>query len=246
MSKQYNLVADQYDISFQLAPYRLHIEAHSTFEALGDVTDLHALDLATGTGFYARQLRQRGAARVVGVDIADQMVQIAQTAEQNEPLGIDYHVQDVTQFKSDEPFDLALAVYLLHYAPSKEGLQAMCNAVANNLKSGARFVTYILNPDISRAPNYYQEMGLSIRFGDAPADGEPVPFSATIGGMTMPEVTAYRWEKETVENALQNAGFRDVRWIQPSLSADGAAQFGSGFDYYLHQPHAVLLACQKA
>lgn len=247
MSNQYNLVADQYDISFQLAPYRLVIEAYSVFELLGDVTGLSVLDLATGTGFYARQLKQRGAARVVGVDIAEQMVQIAQNAEQENPLGISYHVQDVTQFKADEPFDVALAVYLLHYAPSKEALVAMCSAIASNIKSGARFVNYILNPNISREPGYYSEIGLNIRFNDTPSDGEPTPFSATLGGMTTPEVTAYRWDKETVEAALEAAGFRDIRWIQPTLSADGEAQFGTEtFRNYLNQPHAVLLDCIKA
>lgn len=53
MSKQYNLVADQYDISFQIAPYRLHIEAYSIFNLIGDVTNQEVVDLATGTGFYA-------------------------------------------------------------------------------------------------------------------------------------------------------------------------------------------------
>lgn len=38
MSNQYNLVADQYDISFQLIPFRLHVEANSVFNVLGDVT----------------------------------------------------------------------------------------------------------------------------------------------------------------------------------------------------------------
>jgi predicted RNA methylase len=71
---------------FQIAPYRLHIEAFSVFNLIGDVSNQQVLDLATGTGFYARALRQQGAACVVGVDIADQMIQIGRMAEQNEPL----------------------------------------------------------------------------------------------------------------------------------------------------------------
>jgi toxoflavin synthase len=248
MSKQYNLVADQYDLSFQLSPFRLHIEAYSVFNLVGDVTGQQILELATGTGYYARALRKQGSARIVGVDIAEQMIQIGQMAEQAEPLGIEYHVQDVTQFKGDAPFDLALAVYLLHYAPTKEALFAMCQSIADNIKSGGRFITYQLNPDISRVPDYYlQQPGLILKVpASAPVDGEPMPFSAKIGDMVMPEITAYRWNKETVNAALEAAGFKDIRWIQPELSPAGAEQYGAEpFAGYLRQPHAVPITCVK-
>ena len=247
MSEQYNLIADQYDISFQLAPFRLYVEAYSAFQLLGDLTGKSVLDIATGTGFYARELRRRGATRVVGVDIAEQMVQIAQGAEQQEPLGITYYIQDITQFKADEPFDIALAVYLLHYAPTREALVAMCKSISANLKSGGRFVTYILNPDSDRTPGYYTEYGLNIHFGDTPSDGEPAPFSVSLGGMTMPEVMAYRWDKTTVDSALTGAGFTNIRWVQPTLSKAGIEQ--QGLDYYkvyMTHPHAVLIDCTKA
>jgi len=248
MSKQYNLVADQYDISFQLSPFRLHVEAYSVFNQVGDVTSQQILELATGTGYYARAMRRQGAARVVGVDIADQMIDIGKMAEQAEPLGIEYHVEDVTHFKGDTLFDLALAVYLLHYAPTREALFAMAQSIANNIKSGGRFVTYQLNPDISRQPDYYlQQPGIMLKVsGSSPVDGEPMPFSAKIGDMVMPEITAYRWNKETVNAALQAAGFKDIRWIQPQLSPAGAEQYGAeSFAGYLRQPHAVLIECVK-
>ncbi|MCL4254074.1 MAG: methyltransferase domain-containing protein [Anaerolineae bacterium] len=247
MSTQYNLVADQYDLSFQLAPYRLYVEAYSVLELLGDVSGKSVLDLATGTGFYARVVRKAGASKVVAVDIAGDMVQIGRMAEENEPLGIEYHTQDIMQFSSDEPFDIGLAVYLLHYAPSKEALAMMCQAIAQNIQSGGRFITYILNPNLARDPNYYQEYGLNVNFqSHTPSDGEPVPFSISLGGMTTPEIMAYRWDKETIDNILQNAGFDDVEWVMPTLSAEGERQHGA--DYYatyMQQPHAVLLTCVK-
>jgi toxoflavin synthase len=247
MSTQYNLSADQYDISFQLIPFRLHVEANSVFNVLGDVTGLDILDLATGTGFYARALKQRGAARVVGVDIAEQMIQVALGAEQAEPLGIEYHAQDAIQYQSATPFDLVLAVYLLHYAPTKEILQMMCRAIAANVKSGGRFVTYQLNPEMAREKDYYKALGLNVSVPETRADGEPVPFSVTMGDITMPEVMAYRWEKDTVEAALQGAGFTDIRWIEPMLSSEGEQQYGAeSFAHYMKHPHAVLIECVKA
>ncbi len=246
MSTQYNLVADQYDLSFQLAPYRLHIEAYSVYKLLGEVSGKSVVDLATGTGFYARAVKKAGAARVVAVDIADEMVQIGHMAEANEPLGVEYHTQDIISFRLDEPFDLALAVYLLHYAPTKEALGAMCASIAGNLKSGARFVTYILNPQLARKNDYYQSYGLNIRIAESPSDGEQIPFSVSLGGMTTPEIMAYRWSEATVEEALTHAGFDNIKWVMPTLSPEGEKQYGREvFETYLKQPHAVLLECVK-
>jgi ubiquinone/menaquinone biosynthesis C-methylase UbiE len=246
VADNYDAVADKYDMSFQLAPLRLHIEAYSVRNILGDVTGKSVLDLATGTGFYARMVKKRGASRVVGVDIADQMVQVGRMAEQAEPLGIEYHTQDITQFQTDEPFDIALAVYLLHYAPSKEALAMMCHAIANMLKPGGRFITYIANPDMARQPDYYKRHGINNVMSDTPSDGEMFTFTATIGEVTTPPFTAYRWDKNTVNEALTQAGFTNIRWVMPTLSPDGEKQHGADyFADYLQQPHAVLIECIK-
>ena len=57
------------DRSFTEIPLRRYVELPSVYQFLGDVTGLSILDLACGTGYYARELRRRGAARVVGVDL---------------------------------------------------------------------------------------------------------------------------------------------------------------------------------
>jgi len=74
-----------------------------------------------------------------------------------------------------------------------------------------------------------------------PVDGDPMPFSARLGDMVMPEVTAYRWNQATVNAVLESAGFKNIRWIQPELSPAGAEQFGAEtFASYLKQLHALL------
>ena len=57
----YDGFADQYDQTFELAPFRTHIEAYSLLKTVGDVRGQAWLDLACGTGPYARALRRRGA-----------------------------------------------------------------------------------------------------------------------------------------------------------------------------------------
>jgi toxoflavin synthase len=247
MTDQYDVFADQYDASFQMIPVRQHVEAFSVFKLLGSVAGVSALDAACGTGAYTRELRRRGATRVFGVDISPEMIKVARSIEAADPLGIEYDVQDVATLEQMEPFDCALAIYLLHYAPTRQHLVNMCHGIARNISSGSRFITYQLNPDTPATPGYYQEYGLNLRLPEHMEDGSALFFSATIGDITSPEFTIYRWSTSTVEAALLAAGFTGIRWIKPEVSPQGIAQYGDEYwQTYLNAPHCMLVECTKA
>src|SRR5262249_59337254 len=93
---------------------------------VGDVSGLAVLDMAWGEGFYTRELRHRGAARVVGVDLSEGMIQLAREEEARLPLGIEYRVQDARTLDGSEQFDLVVAAYLLNYAATAVELREMC------------------------------------------------------------------------------------------------------------------------
>jgi SAM-dependent methyltransferase len=60
------------------------------------------------------------AAQVLGVDISPEMIRLAQQQEQAKPLGTAYQVGDAVVFPRLDPFDMVMAVYLLHRATSQE------------------------------------------------------------------------------------------------------------------------------
>lgn len=248
MKQQYDLFADKYDIQLNSTPYRPHVEAYSFFKILGSVENLRVLDLATGTGYYARACAKLGAKDVVGIDLSKEMIEIARQAEADTPYNIRYEVADATQFSDQDPFDIVIAVYLLHYAPSYEDLQTMCHSIASNLKSGARFVAYQLNPELSRVEGYYAAYGLSMTSTSSFEDGEKLIMKIKLAGIETPDISVYRWNQETIETCLKEAGFKSIQWHQPELSprfseTDYPADF---FDVYLEQPHAVLFEATKS
>ena len=236
--------ADQYDQTFELAPFRTHIEAHSVLKALGDVNGQAWLDVACGTGPYSRALRKRGAARVLGVDLSPDMLRRARAAEEQEPLGIEYVEHDAGTMPSFGDFDGALGVYLLHYGTDETHLRGMCASIAANLRPGGRFITYQLNPELSREPDYYLKYGteLSLDPRASLADGDAIGFRINLGDFRSPEVLVYYWSRATLDDALRPAGFERVRWIRPVL----APQVEPGpFQDYLDQPLCVVLECVK-
>jgi SAM-dependent methyltransferase len=244
----YDGFADQYDQTFELAPFRTHIEAYSLLKLVGDVRGQAWLDLACGTGPYARALRRRGAGPVLGVDLSPDMLRVARSAEEQEPLGIEYMQHDVSGMPKLGVFDGALGSYLLHYATDQAHLRGMCRAIADNLRPGGRFVTYQLNPALSRQPDYYLKYGTEISLdpGTPLADGAAIPFRINLAGFRSPEVTIYYWGRAALDGALQEAGLEQIRWISPELSPE-ASQGPDPWQWadYINEPLCVIVDCVK-
>ena len=114
-----------------------------------------ALDAGCGEGYMARQLRQRGATQVEGIDISSGMIEAARAAEQANPLGIAFslgNVVDLSRFP-DHSFDLALAVFVFNYLTIDDTWAAM-REIQRVLRPGGRFVFSVPHPALPflRAP----------------------------------------------------------------------------------------------
>jgi ubiquinone/menaquinone biosynthesis C-methylase UbiE len=98
-----------------------------TFDALGDVTGKTAVDVGCGSGRYCVELARRGARRVVGVDLADNMIALARD------VAIREHVPDRCEFVQGEfvnlhlteQFDYSLALGVFDYVSDPLGLLKM-------------------------------------------------------------------------------------------------------------------------
>lgn len=248
MSDQYGAdVVAIYDQSFTLVPLRQYVELPSVYQILGDVTGLSVLDLACGTGYYAKELRRRGATRVMGVDLSEDMIRATRSREEAERLGVEYMVGDAGALEHLGDFDIVTGIHLLHYASSLEHLKGMCKSISRNLNSGGCFIGYQLNYDLSRKPNYYDKYCFNVRISEDASDGDPFTFSVTLGDYTSPEVTAYYWGKESLESALQGAGLAEIRWVVPTPSLEGVEKHGTDFwADVMRKPFELIVTCRKA
>ena len=249
MSNQYDdadIVA-LYDRSFTEVPLRRYVELPSVYQILDDVTDLSILDLACGTGYYAKELRRRGAARVVGVDLSEAMIRATRAQEEKEPLGVEYMHADAGAMERLGDFDLVTGIHLLHYATSCEHLNRMCKSISRNLKPAGRFIGYQLNYDIARKAHYYDKYGFNVRISEEVGDGQPFVFSVTLGDDTSPDVTAYYWSKKSLESALHDAALTEIRWVVPRPSPDGIEKHGADFwADVMRSPFELIVLCKKS
>lgn len=244
MSQQFDDLGDAYDASLRL-PFRQGMEVPSLLGALGDLRGRSVLDAGCGSGAYTRLFRRAGARRVVGVDVAPGMISTAQEAERVRPLGVRYVCGDLADLRGLGQFDLAVGVYVLPYAATRDRLRAMCCGIAAALTAHGRFVTLPLNPDFGPEPERYRRYGFTLAGTDR-TEGAPVTLTAGEGAERF-SVTAHRWSRGAQEAALREAGFTALSWSQLTPEAGSLAAYGTAFwGPYLAQPHALLLECRKS
>jgi toxoflavin synthase len=244
MPTNYDQIAELYSRSKQ-APWRHHIELYSLLELLGDISGATVLDLACGDGHYTRILKRLGAAQVVGVDLSPKMVELARTAERDEPLGLEYFAADARDHQFHACLDVVLAAYLLNYARSSDELLGMARAIHRALKPGGRLVAVNNNP--------MQQVG---SFGDSrkygfikSVDGEPR--NGSVIRYTFDQdgdefiIDNYHLDPEMHASAFREAGFSDVRWHLPQLSPGESSARAEYWADFLRDPPIILLSCTK-
>lgn len=230
-------------------PYRPHLETYTYFNMLGDLVEKSILDLGCGEGSYTREFKKKGAARVVGMDISEKLIELARLEEAREPLGIEYFVGNARELGQIGSFDLVTTSYMLAAAQTKEQLLQMCQSIFANLKPSGRFVS--INDNLELPPEYYpicDKYGACSRSVAGPLqEGTPITLTFTTpGGDQKFTLYAYYLSKATYEWAFRAVGFKEVYWQNPVVSPEGVQEFGQEFwQDALKHPPIVGIECVK-
>ncbi|MFD7834056.1 class I SAM-dependent methyltransferase [Streptomyces sp. NPDC059761] len=239
--QQYDEIGEAYE-GFKALPLEQYAVVPGFLALVGDVTGKSILDLASGTGFYSREFKRRGATEVLGIDISGEMVSVAQALEEREPLGVRYEVGDVSELRPFEKrFDIALAVQLLNYAPDIATTELMCRAVHRSLEPGGELFLLNQSPDFSFDGPTPEKYGfLSVLTGEEVETGPQVRTTALLD----PPVSfvANRPRREVYEDCLRAAGFTDLAWVPIPVSEAGVRKFGTEFwaDFRTNPPLEML------
>lgn len=117
-------------------------EIPALFSLLPNLNGLTILDLGCGFGEHCKGFIEKGAAKVVGIDISEKMLEVAK-AENSDPkiTYLNMPMEDLD--KIDEKFDLVVSSLAIHYVEDFAGLIRNIN---NLLKPGGLFVYSQENP----------------------------------------------------------------------------------------------------
>ena len=241
--EQWNCIGSKYDEYSRTATLKKG-ERYSIARMVGDLNGERVLDLACGSGFHTRLLKQLGAGLVIGVDISPEMIRLANQQEQAEPLGITYQIHDALELPNLGPFDLITGIWLFCYPKSKDEMLRMFQKVYDNLGTEGRFVAYAANPAFTLSHSNFTKYGFTIK--SEILDGDRYEFHAEF--MTDPPtpVSAYRWNQPTYEWAIKEAGFREFAWHPSEVSPEDLERHGKEYwqDWY-NNCWCIGLVCNK-
>jgi len=226
VSDQYDVVAEVYERVKSL-PVGL-AEQSTLLDALPDLSGKSVLDVGTGTGFYPRIFKHKGAGRVVGVDASQAMIAYARRVEEREPLGIEYEVHDGGALPKLGEFDVVTAVWLLGYAEGVDALDQMLANLLANLTPGGTLVAMVGNPDLDRdGLDEYHGYGLSATKteGSFGREGYTIGFD----GDPPIQFVSYLWPSGVIEAAFARAKLSDVRRQPVSVPAHALAERGERY-----------------
>ncbi|MFI9050985.1 class I SAM-dependent methyltransferase [Streptomyces sp. NPDC053427] len=240
---QYDEIGVAYE-GFKSLPMIKYSELPSFMGMLDDVVGRSVLDLACGTGFYTRRIKELGAADVVGVDISPAMIDAARAIEERSPAGVRYETADVAELTlEDAPFDVAAAAYLLNYADSETAMKRMCEGVRGALAPGGEFLTLTQNPDYRFDGPSTRKYGFLHEYQEPTAVGPRARITALLDPTVT--ITAHFPRRDVYESALKATGFTDVTWEPVHIAADGINAMGDSFwDDWRANPTLILLRCR--
>jgi len=219
-------------------------ERYSFLRMVGALDGQRVLDLACGSGFYTRLLKQLGAGQVIGVDISPEMIRIASQQEEAESLGITYKVCDALELPNLGPFDLITAIWLLNYAKTEDEMLRMFRKAYDNLDEDGRFVAYTTNPAFDFRKSDFTKYGVSITSETLEEDRYVLQGVFVVDPST--PVTAHRWSQPVYERVLKGAGFRKFAWHPSEVSPEDIEQYGREYwqDFY-DNGLGIGLICKK-
>ena len=220
MTVVHNKSITEYQSSKQLS-FRKHIETYTLDKIAGSFHGLRVLDLACGNGFYTRKIKEKGAAITIGIDVAAEMIQLAEANETAHPVGCHYRVQNAAEMPRIGTFDMVTAMYLLNHAKSKEELVQFCKTAYAHLAIGGRFIG--CNDNIYNEPEHhssYQKYGFSKYCTPERKDGDPITYVMHNPDGSQFQFNNYYLSPQTYQEAFEEAGFVDFRWEGPYLNPD--------------------------
>jgi len=233
---------------------------------------LRVLDIGCGAGMYSTVALDLGAAEVLGVDLAPQMVEEARRAaaewkaaraETEGPawsregngstVKAEFVVGSVLDMSSKLPegigrdFDLAVCVYVLCNLESKEAVLAALREAAACLRPGGRLIIVDRHPvgfSSQKSPIFESQLP-SDADGDYYAEGVPIAARLKVDTGKWIEFTNRRYTFGTWVELLGAAGFSLARLTEPNVPQEALRGMPEQMKRLAMHPISLLLVCEK-
>ena len=145
MKNAYKKFAYYYDEVIQETNYDLWVEFVEPYLKKDD----KILDLACGTGTFVTMLKLNGYENVSGLDLSDEIIEIANEKRKINRLDINFYVEDMMFFKVSEKQDVITCFFdSVNFLKDKNEIKKLFNAVYNALKPNGYFIFDVFSKEM--------------------------------------------------------------------------------------------------
>lgn len=215
-------------------------EIPALFSLLPDLTGLSVLDLGCGFGEHCRGFIERGAAKVVGIDISEKMLEVAK-AENSDPkiTYLNMPMEDLD--KIEGKFDLVVSSLAIHYV---EDFAGVVKNIYDLLNPGGLFVYSQENPintchstgERWTRDESGRKLYVNLKNYGVEGERESVWF--------VDNVKKYHRMFSTIVNTLASCGFVIEKMIEPLPDDEILAKYPDQEDLF-HKPDFLLVRAAK-
>lgn len=215
-------------------------EIPALFSMMPDLKGKKVLDLGCGFGEHCRQFVDRGAEKVVGIDISEKMLEVAKV-ENGDPkiTYLNMPMEDIDGLQ--ETFDIVISSLAFHYVEDFEGVIKKIHSL---LKESGIFIFSQENPLCtchSGGDRWTRDENgnkLHLNLADYGVEGE----RKTV--WFVDDVKKYHRTFSTIVNALIEAGFTIEKMMEPLPTEELLEKYPDYRDLF-HKPDFLLIRVRR-
>lgn len=215
-------------------------EIPALFSMMPDLKGKKVLDLGCGFGEHCRQFVDRGAEKVVGIDISEKMLEVARVENCDPKITyLNMPMEDIAELQ--DTFDIVISSLAFHYVEDFEGV---IRNIHNLLKENGIFIFSQENPLCtchSGGDRWTRDENgnkLHLNLADYGVEGE----RKTV--WFVDDVKKYHRTFSTIVNALIEAGFTIEKMIEPLPTEELLEKYPDYGDLF-HKPDFLLIRVKK-
>lgn len=215
-------------------------EIPALFSMMPGLKGKKVLDLGCGFGEHCRQFVDRGAKKVVGIDISEKMLEVARVENCDPKITyLNMPMEDIAELQ--DTFDIVISSLAFHYVEDFEGV---IRNIHNLLKENGIFIFSQENPLCtchSGGDRWTRDENgnkLHLNLADYGVEGE----RKTV--WFVDDVKKYHRTFSTIVNALIEAGFTIEKMIEPLPTEELLEKYPDYGDLF-HKPDFLLIRVKK-
>jgi trans-aconitate methyltransferase len=231
LSEEYNKAHEKPDLKFSITPTFLKIAE--------PLEDKAVIDIGCGDGHFTNQLARKSK-KVIGLDNSKEQIE---RAKRNTPENVEFLIADMIEFNYPKS-DLISAPFVLNYLESTTELTSFLKKLYSSLNEGGKIISIVDMP--SSELHDFKKFGSVKKVKEGLKEGSPLTIELYNSENLLVTLHSFYHLKETFENALTEAGFKEITWRTPIVSEEGIEKYGQEYwDEYLADCDIAYFSAMK-